>query len=173
MYNSISIDVSSTFDAFTKKYSSPYRLWYGPKLIVYIADAENAELVLKSKDCINKPNIFYKAIRESITTDNLFTMNEENWKIHRRIMSPILNESSIRSHFENIHKVIKISINELPNGEFFDILTYATECKLNVFIQISLGNAVDQDLSEKYMKASLRLVILFCIISNLKCHLLF
>lgn len=40
-----------------------------------ITDAENAELVLKSKDCLNKPMVFYKSVKDAMNFDGLFTAN--------------------------------------------------------------------------------------------------
>lgn len=53
------------------------RLWLGPKMVIFIADAENAEIVLKSKDCLNKPHDFYKSIRDALSIDGFFTLKGE------------------------------------------------------------------------------------------------
>lgn len=50
------------------------RIWLGPLLIVFVTDAENAEIVLKSKDCLNKPPTFYKMVRDGLGVDGLFTL---------------------------------------------------------------------------------------------------
>lgn len=55
-------------------YKSPIRLWFGPLLFVFIADAGNAEVILKSKDCLNKPEMLYKIIRQTLSFDGLFTL---------------------------------------------------------------------------------------------------
>lgn len=60
-------------DQLSKTYESPMRVWLGPMLLVFIADAENVEILLKSKDCLNKPDTFYKMIRDAISGDGLFT----------------------------------------------------------------------------------------------------
>lgn len=50
------------------------RIWLGPLLIIYVTDAENAEIVLKSKNCLNKPSTFYKMVRDGLGVDGLFTL---------------------------------------------------------------------------------------------------
>lgn len=50
------------------------RIWLGPLLLVLITDAENAEILLKSKDCLNKPKAFYKMLRDGLNVDGLFTL---------------------------------------------------------------------------------------------------
>lgn len=46
-------------------------------LAIFIADAENVEIILKSKDCFNKPNLFYKMMRDGIGVDGLITSRGE------------------------------------------------------------------------------------------------
>lgn len=44
-------------------------------MIVYIADAENAEIVLKSKHCINKPRLVRKLLMDITNVDGLITLD--------------------------------------------------------------------------------------------------
>lgn len=69
-----SIDLTSYVDKLSKTYESPFRLWLGPLMMVFIADAEIIEILMKSKDCLNKPSTFYKMIRDAISVDGLFTL---------------------------------------------------------------------------------------------------
>lgn len=64
-------------DKIAQKYSSPMRLWFGSKMLIFIADAENAEIVLKSKYCLNKSDIFYNVIRDSMCVDGILTSEGE------------------------------------------------------------------------------------------------
>lgn len=57
------------------------RLWFGPQIVVFVSDAENAEIVLKSKDCLNKPYDFYKILRDALSVDGFFTLKGENSKL--------------------------------------------------------------------------------------------
>lgn len=58
------------------------RIWLGPELIVFISDAENIEIVLKSKDCLNKPDSFYKIIRDAMQCDGFFTLKGKKHHIY-------------------------------------------------------------------------------------------
>lgn len=71
------INVSSVipfFDHLSQIYRSPIRLFIGPKPIIFISDAENAKVILNSKDCLNKPDQFYKAFRDALSFDGLITL---------------------------------------------------------------------------------------------------
>lgn len=56
------------------------RLWLGPIFTVFIADAENVEIIMKSKDCLTKPDA-YKIVRDAIGSDGLFTSSGKHIKI--------------------------------------------------------------------------------------------
>lgn len=71
----ILLEVVQYFDRLSSTYGSPFRLFVGPQPIVYISDAKNAKIVLNSKDCLNKPDLFYKVFRESLSVDGLITLN--------------------------------------------------------------------------------------------------
>lgn len=71
-YNNI--DVLPYFDWISSTYRSPCRLWIGPQLTLFVSDAANAEIILKSKDCLNKPDFFYKITRDSLNVDGVFTL---------------------------------------------------------------------------------------------------
>lgn len=43
-------------------------------LAILITDAEDAEIILKSKDCLNKPHVFARIIRDGLSVDGLFTI---------------------------------------------------------------------------------------------------
>lgn len=70
-------DVISYLDHVADKYGSPARLWVGPQLVVLITDAENVDIILKSKDCLNKPCLFHKAIQDALDVDGFFTLKGE------------------------------------------------------------------------------------------------
>lgn len=56
----------------SKYYTSPFRFWIGPTLIVMVDNADDAEIILSSQHCLNKQDC-YKYVREGISYDGLFT----------------------------------------------------------------------------------------------------
>lgn len=69
------LDLHSYLDRWSQTYPSPFRIWLGPIMCIFIADAENVEILMKSKDCLNKPHTFYKMIRDGLGVDGLFTLD--------------------------------------------------------------------------------------------------
>lgn len=68
------IDLLSYLDEISPKYESPFRIWFGPLLTIFIVDAENVEIIMKSKDCLSKPEEFYRQIRDGFGVDGLLTL---------------------------------------------------------------------------------------------------
>lgn len=141
-------------------------------MVVFISDAENMEMVLKSKDCLNKPDIFYKRVRDGLKVDGLFTskgkimaisnLNLNNldlfefsaneWKMHRRIVSPLINPSSLQAYFPIFNNHIRKTVASLPvSKEFIDILPYFLYCTVTMFIETSLGSKLEPNDKQKLM----------------------
>lgn len=156
-----------------KKYGSPLRLWLGPEMVVFISDAENVEIIMKSKDCLNKPNSFYKMIRDAMQVDGFFTLKgisrisfnrsnsmivdfsfiAEDWKVHRRLVSPTINLSSVSEHLPIFNQHIRNTIAKLPeNDKFFDILPYLSTCKISMFAEAALGSNIEPSVKQTYLR---------------------
>lgn len=60
-------------DEVTAHTPSPLRLWLGPQLYVVIHDAVNAEIVTKSRYCLDKPGV-YDIVKDALGGDGLFSM---------------------------------------------------------------------------------------------------
>lgn len=67
--------VSPFMDKVSREYPSPMRMWLGTILVVFVTDAESADFILKSKDCLNKPHQLYKILRDGLNADGLLTIN--------------------------------------------------------------------------------------------------
>lgn len=68
-------------DELSIKYKDPFRLLAVYKLAVFIFDAENAKLILGSRDCLNKPDMFYKILRDATGVDGIATLEGSEEKI--------------------------------------------------------------------------------------------
>lgn len=68
-------------DELSIKYKDPFRLFAVYKLAVFISDAENAKLILGSRDCLNRPDMFYKIIRDGTGVDGIGTLEGSEGKL--------------------------------------------------------------------------------------------
>lgn len=167
-------DVISYFDGIAKQFNhNPIRLWFGPQVVIFIADAENAEIILKSKDCLNRPHIFLKVIQNALEVDGLFTskgmriiflFNErryskyivclllaEEWKFHRRLVGATINKPSVHAHLSTFNDNIRRSVKRLPRNHFFDLLEEVNVCKISMFVDAALGSQLKPHIKQKYL----------------------
>lgn len=169
------LDMHSLIDQWSKQHKSPFRVWFGPILLVFITDAENVEILLKSKDCLSKPETFYKTIKDGLGVDGLVTLKGivvrlgcfsfrnnaktiplhtgAEWKVHRRLVSPTLSQHSVNAHLPVFNEIIRKTITSLvPNSkEFVDILPSIAKCKMTMFIEAALGTSWEPQLKEQYI----------------------
>lgn len=67
-------------DDLSIKYKDPFRVFAVHKLSVFISDADNAKLILGSRDCLNKPDMFYKIFRDATGVDGIATLEGSEGK---------------------------------------------------------------------------------------------
>lgn len=124
------------------KYQSPVRVWMGPKLYVLIQDAKNADIVLRSKSCLEKPEE-YETVRDVLGGDGLFTAKGEHWRVHRKLMQPSFKDSTIISnitvfnyYFRNF---CKTTLADEVDGKAFDMLSPLNVCLLETYLHLTFG----------------------------------
>ncbi|XP_031641181.1 probable cytochrome P450 313a4 [Contarinia nasturtii] len=134
---------SKYLDEISQKYPSPTRVWMGPNLYIFVHDAESAEQVLKGRSTLNKPKV-YEAIHDALGGDGLFSSNGEVWKMHRKLMSPSLKDSTVFSHLSIFNYYIREFCNtklddESKNGKPFDVMLPLNVCLLSMYLDATLG----------------------------------
>lgn len=78
---------------------------------------------------------------------------EEEWKVHRRLVSPTINQLSVRTHLPIFNKNIRQNVSSLPtNSEFFDILPSMTTCTLTMFAEAALGTEWEPEAKQRYIQ---------------------
>lgn len=77
----------------------------------------------------------------------------ETWKIHRRLVSPTINSSSVSAHLPVFNQTIRKTIEKMPvNDQFFDILDFLTECKITMFTEAALGSEWEPHIKQTYLR---------------------
>lgn len=132
---------------------------------------------MNSKDCLNKPDQFYKAFRDALSFDGLITLegilfqyefnpfekihvffeffaaSASQWKLHRRLVRPAVSLSSVTAHLDIFNRCSRQSIASLKvNEQFEDILPPITICMMNIFLEASLGGDLDHRAKQKYLE---------------------
>lgn len=84
---------------------------------------------------------------------SIFIFLEEEWKVHRRIVSPTINQTSVGTHLPIFNANIRESVSNLPTiGGFFDILPSIAKCKMTMFTEAALGTELPSDVKQRYLR---------------------
>lgn len=115
----------------------------GPNLYIFVHDAKGAEQVLKGRLTLDKPKV-YEAIRDALGSDGLFSSSGEEWKQHRKLISPFLKDSTVFSHFSIFNFYIREFCNvqlmdEMKKNKPFDIMPPLNVALLSMFLDATLG----------------------------------
>lgn len=92
----------------------------------------------------------------------------EEWKIHRRLVSPTINLASVSAHLSIFNKNFRDMLAKLPtDGQSFDILPSITFCKITMFLETALGCDLDVKDKERYLELYAEYTIESVVSSNL------
>lgn len=134
---------SAFLDEISRKYPSPVRVWMGPNLYIFIHDAKCAEQVLKGRLTLDKPQV-YESIKDALGGNGLFSSNGEHWKLHRKLMSPSLKDSTVFSHLSIFNYYIRefcnVHLKEKANqNRPFDVMLPLNVTLLSMYLDATLG----------------------------------
>lgn len=124
----------------------PYisRAWIGPVPLVSIRKAEYVEQVIGSMKNIEK-SLGYKFIRYWLG-DGLLISSGEQWKKHRKIITPTFHFAILERFFDTFSEKSKILVEQLNGhcgtGIPFDIYTYVTKAALDIICEAAMGVSV-------------------------------
>lgn len=79
-------------------------------------------------------------------------MSASDWRFHRRVVTPILNESSIRPHLSQFNEIIKETMAKLPgDNKPFDLMKHVTVSKINMFVRAAFGDSLEPSIRQEYL----------------------
>lgn len=115
----------------------------GPNLYIFVNEPDAVNAVLRSKVCLEKPDI-YDAVRHVLGGNGLFTAKGEHWRVHRKLIAPALNDSTLSQHTSIVnHYIRNFCATEFAamadKGEPFDILEPLNVCLLETFLDATFG----------------------------------
>ncbi|KAI4474642.1 hypothetical protein M0804_014748 [Polistes exclamans] len=125
-------DIYNKFLKLSTSYTSPWRFWIGPKLLIMFDDPESIEIITKRTFSYEKHQQydFFKPFMGN----GLFSAPALIWEIHRKILNPIFKEQILSTHMDSILKNSNrlATVLETTNGKNVDILHYVHLCTLDI-----------------------------------------
>lgn len=117
-----------------KKYTNVVRVWIGPKLVVFLTNPVDIEIILNSNVYIQKSDE-YRFFKPWLG-NGLLISNGDHWRSHRKLIAPAFHQNVLKSFVgtfnSNSLNVVKRMEKEM--GKVFDIHDYMSETTVDILL---------------------------------------
>lgn len=117
-----------------KTYENVARIWVGPKLVVFLTNPLDVELILNSSVHIEKSDE-YRFFKPWLG-NGLLISGGDHWRAHRKLIAPAFHQNVLRSFVgtfnSNSHNVVRRMRKEV--GKVFDVHDYMSETTVDILL---------------------------------------
>ncbi|XP_063224727.1 cytochrome P450 4g15 [Bacillus rossius redtenbacheri] len=121
------------------KYSTVMKVWVGPKLMVFLSDPRDVEIILGSSVYIDK-STEYRFFKPWLG-EGLLISSGSKWRAHRKLIAPTFHLNVLKSFVElfnaNSEAVARKMARE--EGREFDVHDYMSECTVEILLETAMG----------------------------------
>lgn len=132
----------------SEKFGHVVRGWVGWKLIVFLTDPRDAEVILNSQVHLDKSDEY--RFFEPWFGNGLLISTGEKWRLHRKLIAPTFHINILKSFVsifnENSQKVVQ-TLKE-KSGIEIDIHDYMSETTVDILLETAMGFKKSKDNSE-------------------------
>ncbi|KAI5641164.1 cytochrome p450 domain-containing protein [Phthorimaea operculella] len=127
------IDMSNHYNT-----ESVVRAWIGPRLIVFLYDPRDVELILSSHIHIDKADD-YKFFKPWLGNGLLISTGQK-WRSHRKLIAPTFHLNVLKSFIDLFNANSRAVVDKLKKeaGEF-DCHDYMSECTVEILLETAMG----------------------------------
>ncbi|CAH0554526.1 unnamed protein product [Brassicogethes aeneus] len=121
------------------KYGRVIKLWLGPKLVVFLTDPSDVEVILSSKVHIDKTPEY--GFFKPWLGDGLLISTGEKWRAHRKLIAPTFHLNVLKG-FMDVFNVNSRDVVEKLNkevGREFDVHDYMSEITVEILLETAMG----------------------------------
>ncbi|XP_049865564.1 cytochrome P450 4g15-like [Pectinophora gossypiella] len=124
---------------YSKQFGNVVRVWLGSKLIIFLTEPDDAEVILNSQIHIDK-STEYKFF-EPWLGEGLLISTGEKWRSHRKIIAPTFHINILKSFIPVFNKNSKNVVDKLKNemDKTFDIHDYMSEATVDILLETAMG----------------------------------
>lgn len=124
---------------------TPFATWFGPSLVIGVADPEDMQTILNADQCLDKPYVYEHLRNET----GLFASKKDEWKKHRRVLNPTFNRKVMNNFMSTFDTKSRTLVKQLERhiGTSFDIYRPIFKALLDTIMSTGLG--MDWELQTK------------------------
>ncbi|XP_046735164.1 cytochrome P450 4C1-like [Diprion similis] len=158
-------DIFNEVTELSRLYPSPYRVWLGPLLLIFLSRPEDVKTVLKSEKAIEKAKVY--EFFQPWLGKGLFTAPAEIWRVHRKLIGPTFNlkilESFVAVFAAQSNVMVKKMEAEL-NGAEFPVFDYLSKCTLDIICETVMGVSMKAQIENEcsYVEAAEKTFAIVC-----------
>ncbi|KAK5643674.1 hypothetical protein RI129_007519 [Pyrocoelia pectoralis] len=132
-------DIFSTIYKHTYNYDRVLRIWIGPKLLVFLMDPRDAELILSSHVHIDK-SAEYKFFKPWLGNGLLISTGQK-WRSHRKLIAPTFHLNVLKGFIDlfNVNSRGTVEKMKREEGKTFDCHDYMSEATVEMLLETAMG----------------------------------
>ncbi|ENN83111.1 hypothetical protein YQE_00528, partial [Dendroctonus ponderosae] len=130
------------FNTFYKKsfeYGRTARVWVGPRLLIFITDPRDVEVILSSHVHIDK-SPEYRFFKPWLG-DGLLISTGQKWRTHRKLIAPTFHLNVLKSFIDLFNKNSRETVEKMKKevGKEFDCHDYMSEATVEMLLETAMG----------------------------------
>ncbi|CAK1551896.1 unnamed protein product [Leptosia nina] len=114
------------------------KVWIGPRLLVFLYDPRDVELILSSHVHIDKADE-YKFFKPWLG-DGLLISTGQKWRSHRKLIAPTFHLNVLKSFIDLFNANSRAVVDKLKRETgTFDCHDYMSECTVEILLETAMG----------------------------------
>lgn len=121
-----------------KVYENVARIWIGPKLVIFLTNPADVEIILNSSVHIEKSDE-YRFFKPWLG-NGLLISGGDHWRAHRKLIAPAFHQNVLRSFVGtfNSNSLNVVKRMEKDIGHVFDVHDYMSETTVDILLGKSI-----------------------------------
>nr|WIT94155.1 cytochrome P450 monooxygenase CYP4G341 [Euwallacea interjectus] len=115
------------------------KVWIGPRLLIFLRDPRDVEIILSSHVHIDK-SPEYRFFQPWLG-DGLLISTGQKWRAHRKLIAPTFHLNVLKSFIDLFNKNSRDTVEKLrkENGKEFDCHDYMSEATVEMLLETAMG----------------------------------
>ncbi|XP_034187069.1 cytochrome P450 4g15 [Osmia lignaria lignaria] len=121
------------------EYSDVIRLWVGPKLVVFLIDPRDVEVILSSHVYIDK-SAEYRFFKPWLG-NGLLISTGQTWRTHRKLIAPTFHLNVLKSFIDLFNANSRAVVEKMrkEGNKEFDCHNYMSELTVEILLETAMG----------------------------------
>ncbi|KAF7277733.1 cytochrome P450 4g15 [Rhynchophorus ferrugineus] len=120
-------------------YGKTIKLWAGSRLIIFLTDPDDVEIILSSHVHIDK-SPEYRFFKPWLG-DGLLISTGQKWRAHRKLIAPTFHLNVLKSFIDLFNKNSRETVKKMEKeiGKEFDCHDYMSEATVEILLETAMG----------------------------------